>query len=897
MKQKQDASMSSTNDAAGILVQDDIAVTIRPATPFYRRGILFAIALFGYLGTILAFFSMFTPVYNKKLLIFAGAIAFLAYSAMSMLPKKFRWLPPLSIAAFAGICFVKRNLIFTGFQFFYNHLYQNIYDTEVLYYRMDTALDETTCTTFFLIVCLVFLSCLICWFTIHHPFFLIGFLITFLPIELGLYNGLEMTLLSAAFLLIYWTALLVMQLTTLRYTQSQQEIGFFRKGNTFAAAYTPRTTMAERCGMVMACLTALVFALSWGFLTASGVTEKKEVTEKREELKDSLESFDVDNVQDSLANIVGKSMQVQKLGKKSYVDIQNEPQLTLTLDRLPDHAFYLKSFTGTTYEDNAWTVLDDDTWEDNESLSTLSEVFNCYPQLFPYWFHCNRSADAVTQISVAALKWERRCYVPYAAYQESATYSADYGVTMSSKKNYTFSVSTDQDFSTLLRNHTLETIFLSKSMFNTNDTVTNQFLEALSLPDDTSDIAVTTYISSNNADGSTDQHAIQAMLTEQYIYRPFVYEQYTTAETSDALQAVYDILPTSIQNAQLDAGITEESLIAGGGESLEDQLTVLEEIRQFLAEQATYSTSPGRTPSSRDFVNYFLLENQQGYCTHFATAGVLLARYAGIPARYCEGYVVTPTNLSSATENDDGEYEMELTDANAHAWCEFYVTGYGWIPFEFTPGYYGAAEESAEPVTTTTTTQTSYITTERTTQQTITQTKAAAVTEQTTATQTDTAGRNGASDQNRSHTVLKIILRIFLVLLLLAAICATPILLRRYACQKRERLFHSPDRANAVLAMYCYWERLLAFVGIFPDNQPILTFSRMAAQQLKEKQLPADHTETFCLLVSAVDLGKKEPSEEERTMALQMLQELAHAIEQQSTTLQKLIMQYLKHLI
>ncbi|MFR6496913.1 MAG: transglutaminase-like domain-containing protein [Ruminococcus sp.] len=62
----------------------------------------------------------------------------------------------------------------------------------------------------------------------------------------------------------------------------------------------------------------------------------------------------------------------------------------------------------------------------------------------------------------------------------------------------------------------------------------------------------------------------------------------------------------------------------------------------------------GKTPRTRDFVNFFLLENQKGYCVHYATAGTILARHLGIPARYCEGYLVGEDILDSASVDSDG---------------------------------------------------------------------------------------------------------------------------------------------------------------------------------------------------------------------------------------------------
>lgn len=901
MEQKKKTPVQPSLDS-GILIQDDISITIRPASAITRNLILCLIAAMGFIGTLFASLSMFTPVYDRKQFFFVAMTAFFGYGFLSMLPKRLRWLTPVSLAIATCFFFWKRNFLIVGFQFFYNHLYQNIYHTEVLYYRIDAHWNEAQCTAFFLSGCVILLACLVCWFTIHHPFFPIGFLITFLPIELGLYNGLEMSLPAIAMVLLYWTALVAMHLTSLRYSQEQRDVGFFRKGNQFTAAYTMRTTMAERCGMIMAFLTALIFLLSWAFLTASGITDKPEIQEKRKELKTSLQAFDMEDVQDSLSNLgaamgLGNTMQIQKLGRKSSVDIQNEPQLKLTMDILPDHAIYLKSFTGTTYDENAWKALDPSIWEKNEALTTLSETYNCYPQLFPYWFQSNQTEDAITNLKISALKWERYCYVPYASYNEKATYQGDSSTVMENKKQYSFFLSTEQNFSEQLRNLPLQTISLQKSMFNAKDDVTTKFLNALSLPENTEAFSVTTYSDTKKADGTYDQHAIQCMLTEQYVYRPFVYENYTEKKETDALQAVYDCLPDSIKYASCNAGISEDSLRNGDGETLSDQLSILEDIRQFLADNASYSTSPGKTPGSRDFVNYFLMENHQGYCTHFATAGVLLARYAGIPARYCEGYVATPTDFEKAVKKKDG-YEIELTDARAHAWCEFYITGYGWVPFEFTPGYYGGAEPpEPEQITTTTTMQTELITTLQTTVQTIPQTTAAVQTTLHYSGTDPNAAGGKSSHPAPGSSIGSTILKVVLLVILLAIIIAAPFLIRIWSLRKRMDQFQSANRTKAVLSMYAYWEQLLAFLGILAGNQPILTFAQFAAQQLSEKHLPATHTETFCLLVSAVDMGGKTPSEEERTMALHMLQQLADVIYQTSTTPQKLYMKYIKHFI
>ena len=94
-----------------------------------------------------------------------------------------------------------------------------------------------------------------------------------------------------------------------------------------------------------------------------------------------------------------------------------------------------------------------------------------------------------------------------------------------------------------------------------------------------------------------------------------------------------------------------------------------------------YTRSPGKLPgriqSQEDFLEYLLLESKEGYCVHYATAFVLLARAEGMPARYVEGFCV-PISESKV---------MEVYSGWAHAWPEVYFEGVGWIGFEPTPGY------------------------------------------------------------------------------------------------------------------------------------------------------------------------------------------------------------------
>jgi len=117
-------------------------------------------------------------------------------------------------------------------------------------------------------------------------------------------------------------------------------------------------------------------------------------------------------------------------------------------------------------------------------------------------------------------------------------------------------------------------------------------------------------------------------------------------------------------------------------------------VEQYLAKNYPYTLNPKPVTPGNDFVDSFLFDIREGYCTYYASAMAVLLRCAGIPARYVEGYMLPPKAES------DGTYLV--TNNQAHAWTEVYFEGIGWIPFEptspFVSGFY-ADEEFTSQIT------------------------------------------------------------------------------------------------------------------------------------------------------------------------------------------------------
>lgn len=183
----------------------------------------------------------------------------------------------------------------------------------------------------------------------------------------------------------------------------------------------------------------------------------------------------------------------------------------------------------------------------------------------------------------------------------------------------------------------------------------------------------------------------------QYYYYPaagWVYDSYAedliAAKVDDAYLFVPDACRKAVQRVCDTAGFE------GSAEEIAAQVT------DYFRENYSYTLRPGWYYGSPDYITHFLLESRRGYCSHFASAAVMLFRNKGIPARYAEGYAFSYSNV---VENgilvEDEAYEdyydgyaplgetalveLEIPDAYAHAWVEIYVENKGWIVVDPTP--------------------------------------------------------------------------------------------------------------------------------------------------------------------------------------------------------------------
>lgn len=124
-------------------------------------------------------------------------------------------------------------------------------------------------------------------------------------------------------------------------------------------------------------------------------------------------------------------------------------------------------------------------------------------------------------------------------------------------------------------------------------------------------------------------------------------------------------------------------------EQIKEQYTTPKEraaalVRLFKKQNLTYTLKP--TPLDlNNSVDSFLFEKRKGYCVHFASSFVLMARMVDIPARIVTGY---KANLANSVEN-----YIVVKERDAHAWAELYIDD-RWVRYE-TTAFASSIEDSS----------------------------------------------------------------------------------------------------------------------------------------------------------------------------------------------------------
>jgi hypothetical protein len=719
--------------------------------------------------------------------------------------------------------------------------------------------DARAATTLFALAVLLALALLLGWLLIRKRSALFSFVLTFPFLAVGLAYTLIPHAAALTLIGLFWCFLLLCVAPLRakdRFAARPARRGAVRRIYVSGGGSALRVTALSLIPIVALCL--LVTALAF-----------PEGTYKRPRVVSELRS-DIINGRIGFALFRGGGV----AGRTNRVDLRHvgspryKNETALRVKSTKTSSDYLKGFVGSVYTETGWEQLPD-TYTQQLTLLTDETAPQNYAATLYRLFGLGDDAQDLParlrgssyELTVENVKMNPRCI--YAPYGLSSTPGALAGVEFVSDA---FLRSSDGVFGT--ERYTLDAV--SSPLFNVyygfpdweEGEYWQEFWKWLS-PE------------------------LRAFFEEQSRYAEFARERYTA-------------LPEDVR-ATMEAYLAEHGLdpARSAGDDVAD--FVLELIWQVQSENE-YTLSPGLTPEDRDFIEYFLYENHRGYCVHFATAVTVLLRAADIPARYVEGFVVSPDD-----PRDEGGW-VNIADDRAHAWVEVYVNGAGWLPVEATPsresgvtvpmqaGALGIPLAQA-PVPDLPDRQDSGALSGAAVD--IPGGGVAAVASSGAAEAADegggAAGSGGGSEGGgafpaayRDALIIAAVVAAAAVLAVLAARA-----LRRRRLAGRERAFADADRAKAVLAVYASIDRLLCFAegrGTFLAKWGGGRGDRAGEEraQRREPVLP----EGLMATVMEARFGGRAPSEEALAELRSYANELSERAQKDAGALRRLLGKY-----
>lgn len=884
-----------TQNNNGVVICDSIVMSVKKKRPDIRKPESVFIAVMGFVSVIMSFLGMFEFSYNKNQFILAATVLSAFYIMISLVGKRAVWLMLVSVVAFVGAAYKKIDVIADGFKFVYNIIYSDAYHTEIHYYKSLNPLLEEESITILFMFCLWLLAMIIYFFTIYHPNPVLPLLATFPIIETGLYNGIEIPIFWGVMTIAYWLALLAMSTIDVGEINGGNG-GFVRKENTFFPKRQMRLKVTEKCGMFIIISVLIITAVSAMIINLSGYKRSDGLNRKRTEIRDAVNSFSLENLAESVSRITSAfgfefKYENHKLGTTDRLKFKNTTDLIVTFDQPQTNAVYLKDYTGSVYGDNSWSDFSDKKY--NDPLFSDFEKYEVYPQDFASLFSRNIIPDIATNtVWIKSKLRDDKSFAPYGTDNfGNLTYDEDRSVSSKRKNESEFSykfVSAGNDSIASFLGDPVQNIY-SASLID-NDDIQQKVIQYCTENGvfDYDDVFYTENEMpfDNDYYSYSNGNVLLAQLMQKR-YKDFVYENYLEVPENENMR--------EIREAYGDI-LSYDTTYAS------DKLAVLKAIRERMDEQNTYSLSPGKTPSNRDFVNYFLLENHKGYCIHYATSGVMLARMAGIPARYATGYVIVGEDFSSENYNGDGSYTITVKDNRSHAWAEVYLDGYGWVPFEFTAGY----SDSSAPSGTTAQNTSSETITETTTvvsQERRTTSRRQQTSRQTTTTQKTTVASGigiATNSNNNGNTGIAFpkTLKNILVAIISAAFIVFVVWLRRYIIlNSRIRKFTTGSNSSKAANMYDYAEKLLATQKLKQEELNFKEFAEKAEKIFGGKIFTEGEFSNFMDISLKAGFSNTSPTNEEINFCNNLVKDMSAKIYEQSSFIHRFIMKFVTVLI
>lgn len=813
------------------------------------------LALLGIGSTFAVFLSMFTLQVNYSLLIGGMLLCWLVSSVLCTLGR--RWVLGLIPAVIGGeLLLVKYwSLAVDGFCYMFNSIYQCVHHTTELHYTGLTNQNEMQATTALLLFCMLFLGALICFFTISRPNAVICFVLTFALPEIGLYYGVAPSYPAFACLLAYWVGILAQDRA---YSPLHLQS---RHSHQYHAKEPLRRQVAIQTALIGLVMVLLLFTAVCAGLKLSHFSRSQQLDQWRMQIKTGMKNITLPNELEFHTTVASpfrfsdenRTTDTFLLGRQNEIRFSYQPMLQLEYGRMPEYNMYLKSYVGSRYESNSWSsltkaqyeILETDIQPEDRDLGQ-----RLLTQSIQYWSmsleenYGIENGIYIDEMMISQTQQESKtAYVPYPVFILNDPYR------LKPYHDGTYRLYHAGDY---------HLIYLTTDYLNPSNL-----------------LVIARYM---------DNHP-EVQENKESRYRKFVYDSYLYVPDTEAMHRVQEAYRDRLGNS---IGTSESY-----AEHVDTVLRKLNEIYAAVTEDSSYTLTPGAVPENRDLVEYFLLESRKGYCSYFATAGVMLCRMAGIPARYVEGVAVSKEEFEQGETvyRSDGTARNRLTvdDCHAHSWAEIYLDGIGWIPYDFTPGGADSNQQAASQTTSATSTSQTHTT--------ITVTTAAPEHTQTSAANTQTSQRSDAASGTSASFRW-----VLLILTILALVILLPLGILQYLKRRAERIWTkrkaacaSKDTNAAVIVAYQYLLLLLKEAGITPAGE---TPGGFALRAEAECPFLSAHTLTRAAgIAECADLSQHTVSEEDRRFVTALAMELQKAVASDCTGFRRFRLRFIRCLI
>lgn len=595
--------------------------------------IKYLLPLLGCLGSVFSFLSCFEITVSYTAAVIAAVVSCAVFTFTLNLKQKLAGIASTSAAAvFLLLTYIFRDEICGGIanslSIYLARIREN-FRSEPFIPLLEPDLADYHSTVFF--VFLTVLLCLLTNYLMSRSCFAAGisFPILLLPIA-SLMFGLEPNYTAFTSVVAVCTASIAFEIS------SSEKIAVEKCGS--AVFYSGLTAAV----IAAVCFSGVIFAVKF-----FEYERPPKIDDMYNDITGHIENGDIQEAISEIVTVVtikktgsGGAINHGKLGEFGDISFDGETVLQATIPKSGE-TVYLRGFVGSVYTGRSWEDLP------NSKLRELSGI-----------------TDNFTQEGLSPLLLD----------SYNLKYSRDVSSPSSSLPQYSFAVknvSASRDYLYMPYNLVPEsvsryTIQNDSSFKGGENSYIGQYYDPAN------------YYSYQNL--FRKKWSIPARIAaDEAVYRQFVYENYMDVPASFA--------PEEIFNENYYQYITAEEFMTG--KSTLDEMTVFNRklyfIKNWLKNNCEYSLSAGKLPLGEDFINYFL-ENRRGSCSHFASAAAIMCRYAGIPARYVEGYIIKPKDFPAGTQTGQSA-TVDITDTRGHAWVEIYIDGFGWYPVEFTSGY------------------------------------------------------------------------------------------------------------------------------------------------------------------------------------------------------------------